>query len=216
MARPSLTFLDQLVLGADSMLRAVAAPRAQPNASRTNPGSTVAASELDDADRESAARLMRVNHAGEVAAQALYHGQAAVARSDAVRKKLEAAASEESDHLAWCRERLKELDGAPSRLDPVWYAGSYLIGMAAGLAGDAVSLGFIAETERQVVEHLDGHLDRLPEDDAKSRAILEQMRDDEARHGEDALEAGGRELPEPVPAVMRGIARIMTNTAYWV
>lgn len=220
MAKRTLTLVDQLVLGADSLVRALSSDGpsrvSKSQTPRPNPGDTVESTTLKKDDAETAARLMRVNHAGEVAAQALYHGQAAVARSEQVRAKLNEAAAEEADHLAWCRERLTELGATTSRLDPLWYAGSYLIGMAAGMAGDAISLGFIAETERQVVEHLEGHLDRLPDDDSRSRAILEQMKDDEARHGNDALESGGQELPEPVPLVMRGIARIMTGTAYWV
>ena len=216
MARTAHGIIDQLVLGADSVLRTLSGQRPAPIASRPNPADPAGADTLTRAEAETAARLMRVNHAGEVAAQALYHGQAAVARDDAVRRELLEAADEEADHLAWCRTRLEELGSEPSRLDPVWYAGSYAIGMAAGLAGDAISLGFIAETERQVVEHLEDHLERLPEDDARSRAIVEQMRDDEAVHGARALESGGRELPQPVPRVMRGIARIMTGAAYWI
>lgn len=165
-------------------------------------------------DSRHAAGLMRVNHAGEIAAQALYRGQARTARSARVRQQMLAAAAEEQAHLDWCAARLTELDSAPSRLAPLWYAGSYAIGAAAGLAGDRVSLGFVAETERQVEAHLEGHLERLPPGDTRSREVVGQMKEDEARHGREAREAGGRELPRPVRALMRGIARIMTRTAY--
>jgi ubiquinone biosynthesis monooxygenase Coq7 len=159
---------------------------------------------------------MRVNHAGEVAAQGLYHGQALTARNPATRALLERAAREESDHLAWCEQRLKELNDRPSLLDPLWYAGSFAIGALAGLAGDRHSLGFVAETERQVERHLDGHLEQIPPDDARSRAIIEQMRADEREHGELARAAGGATLPRPVQDLMRATARIMTTTARWI
>ena len=159
---------------------------------------------------------MRVNHAGEVAAQALYHGQASVATDPALRQQLLVAADEEQDHLAWCAQRLGELGSRPSRLGPFWYVGSYAIGVTAGLISDRVSLGFVSETERQVEEHLHGHLDRLPAGDQRSRAIVEQMKQDEAEHGQAALDAGGIELPRPVRWMMRGVARVMTTLAYWV
>jgi ubiquinone biosynthesis monooxygenase Coq7 len=159
---------------------------------------------------------MRVNHAGEVAAQALYEGQAATAREPRLRRALRRAAREERDHLAWCAARIDELGGAPSVLGPVWYSGSFAIGALAGLAGASYSLGFVAETERQVIEHLEGHLDRLPATDARTRAILEQMQRDEAQHGENALRAGAAELPEPIRRLMRLTARVMTGTAFWV
>lgn len=161
-----------------------------------------------------AAGLMRVNHAGEVAAQALYRGQARTARSPQVRAQLLAAAQEEQAHLNWCHTRLSELNSQPSRLSPLWYAGSYAIGAATGLAGDRLSLGFVAETERQVEAHLDGHLQALPPQDRRSREVIQQMKADEARHGEAAREAGGVELPQPLRELMRGVARVMTRTAY--
>jgi ubiquinone biosynthesis monooxygenase Coq7 len=161
-----------------------------------------------------AAGLMRVNHAGEVAAQALYYGQALVARNEDTREHLLHAAREEGDHLAWCAERLTQLGSRPSVLNPLWFAGSATIGAVAGLMGDGVSLGFVAETERQVEAHIDDHLDRLPGGDLQSRAILEQMQADEVRHGRDALARGGEELPRPVQALMRLTARVMTATAY--
>jgi ubiquinone biosynthesis monooxygenase Coq7 len=159
---------------------------------------------------------MRVNHAGEVAAQALYHGQALVARDPAVRDFLQTAAREEGDHLVWCAERLESLHSHTSRLNPLWYAGSVAIGAIAGLSGDAISLGFIAETERQVEGHLDEHLARLPAEDTTSRAIIEQMKQDEMQHRDHALRRGGAELPAPVRGLMRGVAKLMTSSAYWV
>ncbi len=159
---------------------------------------------------------MRVNHAGEVAAQALYHGQALVAREPAVREFLLGAAREEGDHLIWCAERLAALHSRPSLLNPLWFGGAVAIGALAGLAGDRISLGFIAETERQVEGHLDGHLARLPEEDGASRAIVEQMKADEIRHGAQALERGGDALPAPLPALMRVTAKVMTLSAYWI
>ena len=159
---------------------------------------------------------MRINHAGEIAAQGLYHGQALVAREPAIRALLERAGREETDHLAWCEERLRELQDRPSRLDPLWYAGSFAIGVVAGLANDRVSLGFVAETERQVEQHLQTHLEQLPAGDLRSRAILEQMRADEKAHGELALRSGGAALPVPVQKIMRATARLMTTTARWI
>lgn len=159
---------------------------------------------------------MRVNHAGEICAQALYQGQALTARKTDVRTKLEHAAQEENDHLAWTATRIEELGARPSYLNPLWYAGSLAIGAFAGMLGDHWSLGFLAETERQVVEHLEGHLSQLPADDDKSRTIVEQMRADEGRHATTALDAGASELPAPAKRVMRLVAKVMTNTSYWI
>jgi ubiquinone biosynthesis monooxygenase Coq7 len=159
---------------------------------------------------------MRVNHAGEIAAQALYEGQALTARNPRVREQLKRAAAEEQDHLVWCADRIHELGEQPSRLVPVWYAGSFAIGAATGFLGDKVNLGFVAETEKQVVDHLEGHLDRLPIGDDKSRAILEQMKADETRHGHEAAQAGGTALPTPVQRLMKLASRVMTKTAYWI
>lgn len=203
--------LDQLLVAADRALRSVLAPAA---ASRPAPGRP--ARIADEAERRHTASLMRVNHAGEIAAQGLYHGQALVARKPAIRALLERAAREETDHLAWCEQRLSELHDRPSRLDPFWYAGSFAIGALAGLAGDRTSLGFVAETERQVERHLDGHLAQVPESDTRSRAILEQMRDDEISHGALAREQGGAPLPRPLREIMRATARVMTTTARWI
>lgn len=171
---------------------------------------------MSDAERHHAAGLMRVNHAGEIAAQALYHGQALTARDPAVREAMEQSATEELDHLAWCEHRVNELGESVSRLGPLWYLGSFGIGALAGLMGDRFSLGFIAETEKQVVAHLDEHLGRLPEQDQRSRAILETMREDEEQHGEAARAAGGRALPEPVRHAMSLVSKVMTRTAYHV
>jgi 3-demethoxyubiquinol 3-hydroxylase len=209
--------LDPWIGAADRALRALLAPA---HASRPVPGPPAAAAagvpELSPDERRRAAALMRVNHAGEIAAQALYHGQAMAARSDTTRRMLLDAAREETDHLAWCESRLEELQSRPSLLNPLWYAGSFFIGALAALAGDRTSLGFVVETERQVEGHLDDHLGRLPATDLRSRAIVQQMRTDEATHGANARAAGGAELPGPVRALMRHTARIMTGTAYWV
>ena len=187
-----------------------------PERRNTTAQSAGTAPDVHDADRDLAMRLMRVNHAGEVSAQALYHGQALTARSAEVRAAMHDSAREEADHLAWCAERIDELGGQVSVLNPVWYAGSFGIGALAGLFGDRVSLGFIAETERQVVAHLERHLDRLPEHDAKSRAILAQMRADEAHHAESAQDLGGVPLPRPVQGLMGVVSKVMTRTAFWL
>ena len=210
-----ITALDRLIIAFDSAMR---------NATRTDdaaedvgsPAEDVADDALDERERRHCAGLMRVNHAGEVAAQALYEGQSLTASDTATRAAMVQAAREEREHLSWCRTRLDELDSAPSRLDPLWYAGSLAIGAAAGLAGDRWSLGFVVETERQVVEHLEDHLARLPSGDRRSRAVLERMQADERRHATDARTAGGAELPPVVRRAMRATAKVMTRTAYWV
>jgi ubiquinone biosynthesis monooxygenase Coq7 len=204
--------VDQLLIAADDALRTLSGAA---SSSRKTPGEHEGAPPAE-AERRQTAGLMRVNHSGEICAQALYSGQALVARDAGVRSALQAAGAEERDHLVWCRERLDELGSRPSLLDPFWYAGSFALGVASGLAGDRWSLGFLAETEKQVEQHLDGHLDRLPADDARSRAILEQMRSDENRHGETGRALGAAELPAPVKAAMRAFSRVMTRTAYWV
>jgi len=169
--------------------------------------------EQDTKDSEQSAQLMRVNHCGEVCAQALYQAQAVTARKKSVCKAMEIAAREENDHLAWCAERLRQLGSHKSYLNPVWYCGSFLLGAAFGIAGDRWNLGFLAETERQVVNHLEGHLKKLPVDDCRSRAIVEQMRDDEASHATQAVNAGARELPPPIKRLMALTAKLMTTTA---
>lgn len=205
---------DRLLLQVDKAVRTVFG--AAPLTERPDPATGVPESELDSAERRRSAGLMRVNHAGEVSAQALYQGQALTAKLAEVRGKMERAALEENDHLAWCEQRLKELGSRTSALNPLWYAGSFAIGALAGLAGDKWSLGFVAETERQVVHHLEEHLDRLPERDHKSHAILKQMKEDEAHHATVAFNAGGAELPGPVKQMMRLTSKVMTQTAYFL
>ncbi len=171
---------------------------------------------LERAEQQESIRLMRVNHAGEVAAQALYQGQALTARDPAVTEALRESAAEETDHLAWCEQRLGELGGRTSLLNPLWYAGSFAIGALAGALGDRASLGFIIETEKQVESHLGNHLERLPNADSRSRAILEQMQRDEIAHGQKAASLGGKDLPAPVRFAMRLTSRLMTRGAYWL
>lgn len=172
--------------------------------------------QLDADERRHAAGLMRVNHAGEVAAQGLYQGQALTARDPQVREHLLKAAEEERAHLHWCEQRLAELGEKPSRLQPLWHAGSLAMGALAGLAGDKWSLGFVQETEKQVSEHLQTHLEKLPAGDTRSREIIQKMKHDEERHEQDAADAGAMPLPAPVRGLMRGVARVMTGTAYWI
>ena len=183
---------------------------------RPSPASSVEQSELSETERLHAAGLMRINHTGEVCAQALYAGQASTAKLDQVRESMEEAAAEERDHLAWCETRLSELQSRPSLLNPLWYAMSFGLGAAAGLAGDKWSLGFVAETEKQVCEHLESHLEKLPEGDHRSKAVLTQMIQDERHHGETAEQAGGAPLPFPVRQAMLGMSQIMKRTTYRV
>ena len=203
--------IDALILGFDRALRTLTGNVA---ASRPAPGGHLPEAELAPQDRRDAGALMRVNHTGEVCAQALYAAQALVARDPAVKERFALAAREEEDHLAWTQARLTELGDRPSWLNPVWYAGSFAIGVVAGFAGDRANLGFVVETERQVEEHLTVHIERLPAADAKSRAIVDQMRDDEVRHGAMALEAGALPLPLPVRHLMRRAADVMRAIAY--
>ena len=204
---------DALVSQVDRVLRSLLS--VDRKTGRDNPATDRGETELSAEERRHAAALMRINHAGEVAAQGLYHGQSTTARLGEVRAAMDEAAEEEFEHLKWCEERLEELGSRPSLLGPLWYAGAFAIGAAAGIAGDRWSLGFVAETERQVVHHLDEHLERLPEDDERSRAILRQMREDEEKHGATASAAGGAELPAPVRGLMTLTSRIMTRSAYW-
>lgn len=202
--------IDRALIAADAALKTLSgSARSQ----RTQPTATVA-SELSAAERRLSGALMRVNHVGEVCAQALYQAQALTARTPALREQMAGAAREETDHLAWTEQRLRELGDRPSLLNPLWYAGAFALGLAAGRAGDAWSLGFVVETERQVEEHLAGHLSRLPEQDAASRAIVRQMRDDEAAHGRAAQQAGAVTLPAPLRLAMRLAAKLMTTTAH--
>ncbi len=209
----ALSRFDRLLADAQNALETIAG---SPQATRPNPGAGQADVVLDDAERRHAAGLMRINHVGEVCAQALYVGQAAVARDPQTRAQLQAAAQEETDHLAWCADRLRELDSRPSLLNPVWYAGSYALGLLAGLRGDGWNLGFVVETERQVEAHLEEHLQTLPAADARSRAILTVMKADEIRHGDHAEAAGARSLPQPVPALMAAASKLMKTVAYRV
>jgi len=209
-----MTFLfDPVLTAADAALRTLFA---RPHATRALPAPAHAPSELSEAERREAGALMRVNHVGEVCAQALYTAQAAVARDPALRAHFIEASHEETDHLAWTRQRLDDLGARPSLLNPVWYAGAFGLGLVAGRLGDPWSLGFVAETERQVEAHLDSHLDRLPPADSASRAVVEQMKVDEARHAAQAVDAGAAELPAPAKALMRMASRVMTTLAHRV
>ena len=207
----TLTPVDRLLDGVQNALETVLGSA---SAERPNPAGDRADIVLDEAERRHAAGLMRINHVGEVCAQALYVGQALVARDAATRAQLLHAAQEETDHLAWCADRLRELDSRPSLLNPLWYAGSHAIGVVAGLRGDGWNLGFVVETERQVEAHLEDHLQSLPEADLRSRAILETMKADEARHAANAEAAGARVLPPPIPALMAAASKLMKTVAY--
>jgi ubiquinone biosynthesis monooxygenase Coq7 len=206
---------DRLITSLDNALRTLsgAVRAARPNPADALRGEAPA---LDEAQQREAGALMRVNHVGEVCAQALYQAQALTARSPALRRQMQQAAREEIDHLAWTQQRLAELGDRPSLLNPLWYAGAFGIGLVAGRFGDRTSLGFVIETERQVEQHLASHLSRLPESDGRSRAIVDVMKADEARHADDALSAGGAELPRPVAWLMRGAAQVMTTVAHRV
>ena len=203
--------LDRLIGEFDRALRAVAGVT---QGSRPSPADPVAEAEQDQAARAHAAALMRVNHVGEVCAQALYQGQALTARKPEARAALERAAAEEQDHLAWSMDRIRELGGHPSLLNPLWYAGAFAMGAAAGALGDKWNLAFLAETEHQVAEHLTGHLQRLPVQDRRTRVIVEAMRTDEDKHRATAIQLGAAELPAPVKAAMRLASRMMTTVAY--
>ncbi len=207
------SFSDRLFGEIDRAIKVLAAPA---KSARPLPAGLDPRPALDAPERQQSARLMRVNHAGEVAAQALYQGQALTARDPAVAASLRRAAEEEQDHLAWCRQRLEELGGRTSLLDPLWYFGSFALGAAAGMLGDALSLGFIAEPEAEVEAHLRTHLTRLPAADRRSLGILEQMTHDEARHGADAVAMGAKPLPPPIRTLMRYCGRALTRSSYWV
>jgi 3-demethoxyubiquinol 3-hydroxylase len=206
-----MSFADLVIGQVDQALRTLSG---QHGARRSNPAGSLAETPLSATDSTHAAGLMRVNHAGEICAQALYQGQALTARDPAVRQALQAAAAEEADHLAWCEDRLQELDSGPSLLNPAFYALSYVMGAATGLLGDKVSLGFVEATEDQVCRHLQEHLERLPAEDARSREIIARMHEDEARHGAEALARGGAQFPAPVKAAMRLMSRVMTESTY--
>ena len=204
---------DRVLGEIDRAIKVLASPVHTVREAAAAPGGEPA---LKESERLESIRLMRVNHAGEVAAQALYRGQALAARDSVVSDAMRQAAAEEMDHLAWCEQRLSELHGRTSFLNPLWYAGSFAIGAVAGAFGDRTSLGFITETERQVESHLHDHMERLPEADQRSRRILEQMADDEVRHGATALALGGKELPIALRSAMRLASRVMTRGSYWL
>ncbi|UCB55444.1 MAG: 2-polyprenyl-3-methyl-6-methoxy-1,4-benzoquinone monooxygenase [Thiotrichales bacterium] len=203
---------DRLLMHADTALRTVIG---KPQAThRPYPADNIDDCSMNSSESKHVAGLMRVNHSGEVSAQALYQGQSITARNDEVRDKLQQAAMEENDHLVWTENRLQELGARTSLLNPIWYAGSFAIGAFAGALGDKWNLGFLAETEHQVVKHLDEHLDKIPASDERSRAILEQMKIDEAKHATTALDHGGASLPTPVKKLMQAMSKVMTRTAY--
>jgi ubiquinone biosynthesis monooxygenase Coq7 len=205
--------IDQFIMGLDQAIETVfGTPKVT---ERKNPAIGIEETEeMPERSRDHTARLMRINHTGEVCAQALYQGQAATARDPSVRESMERSAQEENDHLDWCETRIKELGGRTSLLNPLWYAGSFAIGAAAGIAGDKWSLGFVAETEHQVESHLDSHLAEVPDDDKKTRVILEQMKEDEISHADKALAKGGVELPLPIRKAMKLMSKVMTTSVY--
>jgi ubiquinone biosynthesis monooxygenase Coq7 len=205
--------IDRAIHEFDRAMRSLAGVH---RAARANPSAAVEEAPLSEQDRAHAAGLMRVNHVGEVCAQALYQGQALAARDPKARRELEQAAGEEQDHLAWSAERIRELEGRPSLLNPLWYAGAFAMGAAAGVCGDRWNLAFLAETERQVEEHLSGHLEKLPADDQRTRTLVDAMRSDEARHRQTAVRLGAGELPAPLKRAMRVAAKVMTTVAYRV
>ena len=210
----NFTTIDAFFLLADDALTTLfGSPR---TTGREDPGATVDEGQLSSLEKAQSARLMRVNHSGEVCAQALYRSQALTARSDTLKKRMIQAAREENDHLQWCENRIKTLGGGKSLLNPIWYAGSFAFGAVAGLIGDRWNLGFLVETERQVEMHLEGHLQRLPSSDSRSQAVVRQMKEDEANHATAALQAGATELPSSVKTLMRIVSQIMTKTSHWV
>lgn len=215
MLNKPLTFLDKFIIHVDQSLRTLAAGN-DLTTSRPSPSSNLSQNELTDAERKLSAGLMRVNHTGEVCAQALYQGQALTAKLPEVRQDMERAASEEIDHLVWCQERLNQLDSRPSLLNPIWYAMSFTIGASAGLISDKISLGFVAATEDQVCKHLQKHLQELPTDDQQSRAVVTQMLEDEAKHAQMALDAGGYNFPAPVKKCMTLVSNMMTKTSFHI
>jgi ubiquinone biosynthesis monooxygenase Coq7 len=206
--------MDSFLIGLDQALRTVFGRPAV--SQRPSPAARFEEVALDESERRHIARLMRINHTGEVSAQGLYQGQALTARDAEIRDALERSAEEETDHLAWCEERLQQLDDRKSLLNPLWYAGSFAMGALAGIAGDRYSLGFVVETERQVESHLEGHLKEIPSDDAKTRAIIRQMKADEIHHAQTARDAGSADLPAPIRWAMKGAAKVMTRTVYWI
>ena len=214
MRQRRLSLIDRLITEADSVMRTITSQGH--SAGRESPAQGHADTDLSEGERRHVAGLMRVNHTGEVCAQALYQGQALTARLPTVRDEMQQAADEEVDHLVWCEQRLQELDSHTSVLNPIWYGLSFGLGAVAGAIGDEVSLGFVAATEERVCNHLKDHLKQLPDDDRKSRLILQQMLEDEQRHGEHALEAGGTDFPQPVKDAMSAVSKLMTGSSYRV
>lgn len=209
------SFIDKIINELDTALRTISPPT-QRSTVRTSPAALLEGSDLNQAEKRHSAGLMRVNHAGEVCAQALYQGQALTAKLTHIKKQMVDAAIEETDHLGWCEQRLYELGSHPSRLNLIWYSGSILLGALAGWAGDKVSLGFVAETERQVSAHLQRHLQVVPNQDEKTKAILKQMQEDEEHHAHTALEAGGIELPPSIKQLMSMVSKLMTKSSYYI
>jgi ubiquinone biosynthesis monooxygenase Coq7 len=210
-----MSYIDALIGELDNALRTLNPPRNRA-ATRSSPAQNIDENELSSAEKKHTAGLMRINHAGEVCAQALYQGQALTAKLEQVKQQMALAAAEETDHLAWCEERLQQLQSHTSLLNPLWYCSSLLLGALAGIAGDQLSLSFVAETERQVTNHLQNHLNILPKADNKSSAILQQMQEDETQHAHWALEAGGKELPEGIKKLMAFVSKLMTKTSYYI
>ena len=206
--------LDRLIINFDHGLRTVLGRPL--TTERPNPAKDYPEPELNEKETRLVVGLMRINHAGEVSAQALYQGQSLTAHTEKIRETMKKSAIEENDHLVWCEQRVEELGGHVSYLNPFWYQGSFIIGAMAGMVGDKYSLGFVAETEKQVIKHLDDHLQKLPVQDEKSRMILEQMREDEAHHATVALDHGAIDLPKPVQLLMTAMSKVMTKTAFWV
>jgi ubiquinone biosynthesis monooxygenase Coq7 len=212
MRQRRLSLIDRLITEADTVMRTIT--NRGHSAGRPSPSEGHSDSDLSDRERKHVAGLMRVNHTGEVCAQALYQGQALTAKLPTVREEMQQAAAEEVDHLVWCEERLRELDSHTSYLNPAWYGLSFALGAVAGAIGDSVSLGFVAATEERVCNHLKDHLQQLPEEDRKSQLILQQMLEDEQRHGENALQAGGTDFPQPVKDAMSAVSQVMTRSSY--
>ncbi len=213
-SRRQLSLIDRVINEADTVLRSLSSRSQAPH--RTSPAAGHTESNLSDRERRHVAGLMRVNHTGEVCAQALYQGQALTAKLPSVREEMREAAREEADHLSWCAERLEQLESRPSLLNPAWYGLSFVLGATAGAIGDKWSLGFVAATEERVCDHLRKHLKSLPEDDRKSRLILQKMLEDEERHGHNALQAGGVDFPQAVKDAMTKVSKVMTESSYWL
>lgn len=212
---PKLTPFDRIIDNVDVALRSLFPPKERIS-KRESPAKNVESTALTPSQKKHTAGLMRVNHAGEICAQALYQGQALTAKNLVIQQQMQEAADEEIDHLAWCEQRLQELGSKPSLLNPIWYGGSLLLGLTAGLAGDKWSLGFVAETERQVTDHLKSHINKLLLDDSRTKVILEQMKTDEEEHAQTAINAGAAELPIPIKKLMSMVSKLMTKTSYYV